>query len=149
MLLQSAVICCEILYASDNERCPKLLLQLYNNTWIHHQICFELFQCTSVKSRETLFGLYLHSLSNHAAEQYELVCMRSLNTENQERLFGQSRRIADHTSNKHPSNVITSILMHLQVKKDMYSTTHGADTIVRTAAKGLPTFQVEQLFHTL
>ena len=141
MLLQSAVICCEILYASDNERCPKLLLQLYNNTWIHHQICFEIFQCTSVKSRETLFGLYLHSLSNHAAEQYELVCMRSLNTENQERLFGQSRRIAERTSNKHPSNVITSILMHLQVKKDMYSTTHGADTIVRTAAKGLPTFQ--------
>ena len=64
--------------------------------------------------------------------------MRSLNTENQERLFGQSRTIAERTSNNHPSNVITSILMHLQVKKDMYSTTHGA---VRTAAKGLPTFQ--------
>ena len=31
MLLQSIVIVCEVLYASDNEHCPKLLLQLYNN----------------------------------------------------------------------------------------------------------------------
>ena len=36
--------------------------------------CFELFQCTSVKSRETLFGLYLLSLSNHG-QCHNVLCM--------------------------------------------------------------------------
>ena len=39
-LLQSITIICKILYANDCECCPKLLLQLCNNTWIHHQLCF-------------------------------------------------------------------------------------------------------------
>ena len=74
LLLQSIVRAGEVLYAPDSERCPKLLLRLYNNLWLHHQLCYDLFK--ELKStRDKFFGLYLHSLSKHAAEQYELVCL--------------------------------------------------------------------------
>ena len=140
LLLQSITIVCKILYANDCERCPKLLLQLYNNTWIHHQLCFDLFQSTTVVSRGTFFGLYLHALCKHAPEQYELVCLKSVNTENQERMFGQSRLIAEHTTNRHPDNIITSILMHMQVKNEIYKTTNSSETVVSVAATCLPEF---------
>ena len=70
-LLQSMVIICEILYSDHKARTPKNLLRLYNNVWIHHQLCYDLFQSPKC----ALFGLYLHSLSSHAPEQYELVYM--------------------------------------------------------------------------
>ncbi len=43
---------------------------------------------------EKLFGLYLHSIVVHAPLQYEIVCLKSINTENQERLFQQAKSIA-------------------------------------------------------
>ena len=139
-LLQSILMVSEVLYSSDHERCPKLLLRLYVNAWFHHQLCYDMFQ--TAKSRENLFGLYLHSLSKHAPEHYELLCLKSINTENQERLFSKSRHIAEKASNRSPGNVITNILFRMQCNTRKSS---NADTIVHKAAKSLPHFQGTQL----
>ena len=74
----------------------------------------DLFQSTTVVSRSTIFVLYLHCLSKHASEQYELMCLKSVNTENQEDYLDmQSWLIAECTTNCHPGKIITSTLMHM------------------------------------
>ena len=86
----------EVLYSSDEERTPQRVLQLCNNTWLHHELCRDLL--TNVTSSGTnTFGNYLHALSIHAPQQCELVSLKSANKENRERLFGQARRIAAAT----------------------------------------------------
>lgn len=46
-----------------------------------------------------------------------MVCLRSVNAECQERLFGQAKQIALNTTNRKPSNVIPEILLRLQIKQ--------------------------------
>ena len=43
-------------------------------------------------------------------------------------------------TNRHPDNIITSILMHMQVKNEIYKTTNSSETIVSAAATCLPEF---------
>ena len=65
-----------------------------------------------------MFGHYLHALTAHCPTQYELCCQRSLNTENQERLFGQARLIAETCTNHHAQNVILQVMLRLQAKQE-------------------------------
>ena len=92
MLLLTAVKISERLYSSDLKRTPKNILQLYNCTWLHHELCKSLFTKPKEITYEKLFGLYLHSIAVHAPLQYEIVCLKSINTENQERLFSTSKK---------------------------------------------------------
>ena len=61
-LLKSIIKISEVMYSTEQHRSPRLLLQLYNNVWLHHQLCYELFQ--TPQSREALFGLYLTPLAD-------------------------------------------------------------------------------------
>ena len=93
-LLETIVTVSEILYATDDKRSPRQILRLYNSTWLHHELCNDLFPNPKSIPRTKLFASYLHALSNHAAQQYEIICMRSTNTEHEERLFGQAKKTA-------------------------------------------------------
>ena len=104
-LIECIVRVSEVMCADESVRSPKMLLQLYNNAWLHHQL---------FSQSKILKCLYLHSISKHAPEQYEIVCLKSINTENQERMFGHSRHIAEKTSNRHASNIITSVMIRMQ-----------------------------------
>ena len=64
----------------------------------------------------SFFGSYLHALVVHAPQQLKIVALRSVNTENQERLFEQARRSATAASNRHPANVLSSTVFRLQAK---------------------------------
>jgi hypothetical protein len=61
----------------------------------------DLFPAPKKLKRSKMFGLYLHALTAHSPTQYKLVSLCSLNTENQERFFGQARAIADACTNHH------------------------------------------------
>ena len=63
MLLLTAVKISERLYSSDLKRTPKNILQLYNCTWLHHELCKSLFTKPKEITYEKLFGLYLHSIA--------------------------------------------------------------------------------------
>ena len=45
------------------------------------------------------------------------MCLKSINTENQERLFQQAKSIASKCSNRKPDNVISSVLLRLQARE--------------------------------
>ena len=140
LLLRTIIRVSEVLYSSDEERTPRQVLQLYNNTWLHHELCRDLLTNVT-SSRTNTFGIYLHALSTHAPQQYELVTLKSVNTENQERLFGQARRIAAATSSRKPAHMITNTLLRLQAKQKVgnpFQSTQKAYSQVRRAATGLP-----------
>ena len=113
-LLSTAVKISQCLYASCGKRTPKTILQLYNATWLHHELCKTLFSKPREITYDKLFGTYLHSLVVHAPRQYEIVSLRSINTENQERIFQQTKRIAAKCTNHKPENVIPSEYKHVQ-----------------------------------
>lgn len=138
-LLKTVIQVSEILYSSDEKRTPRQVLQLYNNTWLHHELCRDLLTDIT-SSRTNTFGIYLHALSTHASQQYELVSLKSVNTENQERLFGQARHIAAATLSRKPAHMITNTLLRLQAKQvgNVLHSTEKAYSQVKKAAAGLP-----------
>ena len=143
LLLSTAVKISERLYSSSNKRTPKTVLQLYNCTWLHHELCKSLFTNPKETSYEKFFGLYLHSLVVHAPRQYEIVCLKSVNTENQERIFQQAKHIAEETTNRRPENVIPSILIRLQAQAitgKLSGIYHSAKTRVEKVASNCRTF---------
>ncbi len=117
MLVQTAVKMSELLYSTHSHRTPKSVLQLYNCSWLHHELCCELIGDPKEQTLQRLFGVYLHSLVVHAPPQYELVCLRSTNSESQERLFSQTKHISLRATNRRPDNVLPTILLSMQAKQ--------------------------------
>lgn len=144
MLLSTVVKISEVLYSADDKRTSKSILQLYNCTWMHHELCKSIFTNLHEISYPRLFGSYLHALAVHSPVQYEVVCLRSVNTENQERIFQQAKTIASNTTNRKPENVIPSIVLRLQAKQlngKLSSTFAAAETEVKKVAKNVPQFE--------
>ena len=113
LLLPTIIKVGEISYSLDSARSPRRLLQLYNCCWVHNmELCRDLPGKPKKISESKMFGHYLHALTAHSPTQYELASLRSLNTENQERLFGQARlMIAECCTNHHPDNVIPQVII--------------------------------------
>ena len=116
-LLYTLVKISEILYASECNCTPKSVLQLYNITWLHHELCCDLPN-PKVLTREKLYGVYFHDLVVHAPPpQHQLVCLRSTSAESTERLFSQIKHISQQATNRKPDNVLTTILS-MQAKEE-------------------------------
>ena len=85
-----------------------------------------------------MLGHYVHPITAHIPTQYELACLRSLNTESEERLLGQARAIADFCTNHHPENVIPQVMLRLQAKQEQHdglaSVKKGDSQVSRVAA---------------
>ena len=62
LLVQTIVEISEILYADDEKRSNVTVLRLHNLTWLHYQLCKELFRSLHTLSRTKFFGLYLHAV---------------------------------------------------------------------------------------
>ena len=142
-LLSSVVKMSECLYAGDDKRTPKAVLQLYNCCWVHHELCKSLFPQPKEMTYEKMFGLYLHSLVVHAPRQYEIVCLRSVNAENQERMFQQAKQVASACSNRKPENVIPNVLLRVQAKAvtgKLSNIFHSAKSRVETVASKIVPF---------
>ena len=141
LLLHSIIKIGEIAYSRDDRRCPRQLLQLYNMCWLHMELCKDLLSSPKNISKSRMFGHYVHAITAHLPTQLELTCLRSLNTESEERLFGQARKIAELCTNHHPDNVIPQIMLRLQAKQEqreiLTSVTNG-DSQVSHVAKDLP-----------
>lgn len=83
LLLRTIIKIGEISYSYDHKRSPRQLLQLYNTCWIHLELCRDLFSSPRKLTRSKMFGHYVHAITAHSPTQYELGCLRSMNTENQ------------------------------------------------------------------
>ena len=148
-LIQTIVVISEILYADDTKRSPQAILKLYNSTFLHHELCKELFNSTTVMSHRKLFGSHLHALVVHAPAQYEIIPLRSCNSECEERLFGQAKAIAQGTTNRQPHTIVPNILLRLQAKQKkgrMFDSMLGSSSKISKEAHGIREFTTGNTF---
>jgi hypothetical protein len=87
--------------------------------------------------------LYVHALFVHGPQQHELVCSRSVNTENEERLFKSAANAAKCTDRK-PENMLPTVLKRLQVKRESkmnpIQSLHQQNSRIGSHAEGLPKY---------
>lgn len=142
-LVGTAVKISEVLYLGASKRTPKRVLQLYNVTWLHHELCAHFLHSPTQQTRAHLFRIYLHDLPVHAAPQYQIVCLRSTNSESQERLFSQAKQTSLRATNRKPENVLPTVLLSLQAKKEVgrgATNMKAQDSMVATVAKNVPAY---------
>ena len=105
LLLLQIIKIGEILYSRDHMWSLRELLQLYNSCWLHMELCVDLFPTPKhITASKYLGTIYMHL--HVIVPLNKLACLRSLNTENQERLFGQARGIAEGCTKHHAENII-------------------------------------------
>ena len=145
LLLKTVVKIAQLLYLQESDRNPRTVLQLYNATWLHHELCCQLIPTPKTQSRERFYGIYLHDLVVHAPMQYQMVCLRSTNAESTERLFSQIKHISQRATNRKPDNVLTTVLLSLQAKEESgtgttVTTIQKQGTMVSEVAKNVPPY---------
>ena len=116
-LLGTLVKISQLLYLPDSGRSPKTVLQLYNVTWLHHELCCKLIPNPKAQTRDRLYGTYFHDFVVHAPPQFQIVCLRSSNSESTERLFSQIKHISQRATNRKPENGVATILLSMQAKE--------------------------------
>ena len=107
-LFRTATEITEIMYALDSKCTPREILRFHNLTYQHGKLCVDL--CTQRSSKNPVFGRYFHSITCHSPLLLRIITLRSVNTEVQERMFGQAKQITRSTSCLRPDHVITNIL---------------------------------------
>ena len=80
-LIETAVNISEIMYADEVKRSQKSILRLYNSTWLHFELCSQLLSSTVKISHRKMFGIYLHAITHHSPQQYEIVNLKSTKRE--------------------------------------------------------------------
>ena len=141
LLLRSIIKIGEIAYSRDDKRCPRQLLQCYNMCWLHMELLKDLFTAPKETTKTKFFGHHVHAMTAHIPTQLELACQRSLNTESEERIFGQARQIGEDCTNHHADNVIPQIMLRLQAKqeqREIMASVKKGDSQVAHVAKDMP-----------
>ena len=132
-LFETIATISEILYSNDTNRTPQQILRLYNATWLHHELCNQLFPKTKSITRTKLFGIYLHALSSHAAPQYELICKCWTWT-----AFVWTSQRHSSSYNWQESKFDNSTHSHEeQIQGDLYSSLHVSASRIKKEAKEL------------
>ena len=128
------------LYSKDSSRSPKQCLQLYNCTFMIHQLHWELFG-------QALTSSYFHALLIYCPVQHELVCSRSAKrrAESEERIFKGAEAAAKCTDRK-PENVLPAVLKRLQCQRKSKTNNPllsllNANSRIAQSAEKLPPFK--------
>ena len=105
-----------ILYAKPEERFPRSILKLHNQTFLHAIACKEVIGKPRILSEKKFYGRYLHSLVVHAPIQHRIICSRSTNTEQQGHHFTTLSSISVATSSRRPGEIITPGIIRMQAE---------------------------------
>ena len=117
MIADTAVQICEILYTREDRRSPRSILHLHNLTYLYGRLCSNAIHNPRSITKQNMFGHYYHSLTYHSAKIYQLISLRFLHTDFQERtLFGQANSITRQTSSNHPQHIINNAIRGIQAE---------------------------------
>ena len=116
ILLDTMTEISSILYAKPEERCPRSILRLHNQSFLHAIACEEVIGKPWILTEKNFYGRYLHSLVVHASIQHRIICSRSTNTEQQECHFSTLSSISMATSSTSPREIITPGIIRMQAE---------------------------------
>ena len=141
-LLSTAVEIMDLLYSPSTKRTPQTILRLHNAAFVHAKLCADQFSNPKTMSCRRMFGRYFHALTSHAPLLNRIISPSLLNTELEERMFGQCKAITRTTSNQHTNQIITNILVRLQSEEEGHagelSSVQKQNSQVTKLAKALP-----------
>lgn len=129
-LLDSLTELSKLLYLPANSRCPKLVLRLHNQAFIHAMICKEIIGKPQTLTERKFYGRYWHSITAHAAKQSRIVSLKSSNTEEEERHFNTLQGVTKLT-NRRPGDIITPSLVRLQAEQKLAESKHATNNPVK------------------
>ena len=141
-LLDSLTELSQLLYLLAHLRCPKLVLRLHNQAFIHAMICKEVIGKPKSLTERKFYGTYWHSLTAHAAKQSRIVSLNSTNTEEEERHFNNRQGVTKLT-HRRPGDIITPSLICLQAEQKLKKSKH-ANSSVKTQES-----QISKYYSTL
>ena len=104
----------EMLYSRPHKRTQQSMLRLHNLSFVHAKLCSDHLSNPKKMSQRKMFGRYFHA---HSPLLYRIITPRLLNTEVEERVFGQCKAITRSTSNQHTSNIITNLLVRMHYEQ--------------------------------
>lgn len=117
-IVNSLVEIIHIAYSPEEKRCPKQILRLFNITFKFAYFTRNLVGKKPSKFQDTKFyGSHFHGLTSHLPEAYRLINTKSVLTEDEERSFGQLRRISENTSNRKPGEVIDNAVLRFNCQE--------------------------------
>lgn len=99
-------------------RTKQSILRLYNQTFIFAVLCKIVFGTPKKMTSRKFYGTHFHSLTTHAPEVYRVFCLRSVIPEQEERGFGDLRRISENTSNRQAEYVIDNAVMRFNAQQN-------------------------------
>lgn len=136
-LFRTSVEIAKLCYAHDAERTPRAVLCLHNRTFLHAYQCSTLFASPKSTTRRRMFGRFFHSITTHAASLFRIVSLRSLNTEQHERMFQQAKGITKATSNNHTEHVISNVIQRLHFEQGVENEIASQETQIKSLAQAL------------
>ncbi|CAC5365492.1 unnamed protein product [Mytilus coruscus] len=101
-MIESLVEITNICYSKYECRSPKQILRLYNQCFLFAVTCRIVIGIPSnpKMSKRKFFGSHFHSVTVHLPECLRIFNLRSIVTEQEERIFGDLRRISENTTNR-------------------------------------------------
>jgi hypothetical protein len=120
-VLRTAVEMCEILYSNPEKRTRSILP--YYLALVHAKTCEQAFCIPKTMSPRKLFGRYFHALTTHSPLVNHIISPRLLNTEVEERMFGQCKAITRNRSHQQTDHIIIpNILVCIQYEQQRRET---------------------------
>lgn len=134
-----------ICYMHYNQRSPKQILRLYNQTFKFSYLCKSLIGIPKKMTSRRFYGSYFHSLTVHAPRTNKIFCLRSITPEQEEWSFGDLRNISLQTSNRQCWKVIDNAMLrfinHQKNENQVdYTKIQESITCISHQAKLLPAF---------
>ena len=138
-ILSTAVEMTELMYSDPTKRTQQSVLRLHNLAFVHAMLCSDHLSNPKTISPRKMFGRYFHAITTHAPLLNRIITPRLLNTELEERMFGQCKAITRTTSNQHTNNIITNILVraHYEQKRSETNTLQEQESEVFKLAQAL------------
>lgn len=152
LLCNSLVEIISICYSHYKERSPKSILRLYNQCFLFSTLCKTVIGNPNKVTLRKFYGCHFHCLTVHAPQIFRIFCLRSLIPEQQERSFGDMRRISLNTSNRQCGKIIDNAIVRFnaQQQQNRFSSYKKQESTITQQARLLPAaentrFPVEML----
>lgn len=140
-LISSLVEIINIAYSGYENRSPRQLLRLYNQCFIFAVLCKKIIGNPVKMTSRKFYGIHFHSITTHLAETFRIINTKSVLTEQEERSFGNLRRISSATSNRKAGWVVDNAVIRFKAQQNSSDNVNSfirQDSSIKQQARLLP-----------
>ena len=118
-LINSLIDIVHICYSPFESRTPKSILRLHNQCFKFGIMSRIVFGIPTKMTTRKFFGSHFHSLTAHTSETYRIFNLKSVVTEQEERCFGDLRRVSESTTNRQAGHIVDNAIMRITTQQQL------------------------------